>query len=127
MSTLALYRALIPGHSAVAGATVEVFLAQAVRHHTRSQWNVAHYDDAMVYYAAHKIQSTPGMSGVSDSGSSNKGPVRSERAKDTARSYGTINEGIDWTDTGTFIKTVYGQCYWQLVCMQASTGPCLSE
>lgn len=51
MSTLATYRALIPGHAGISDATVSAWLTMAARRHSSAAFGAV-YEEAMVFFAA---------------------------------------------------------------------------
>lgn len=69
MSSLALYRALIPAHAMVPDATVTVWLEQAATAHDASKWGAV-YGQAMVWWVADGIDPlvTAGLVGATVTG-----------------------------------------------------------
>lgn len=119
-ASLDLYRALVPAHSSVADDTVETYLELATRRHTAGAWGAV-YPEAMVWWAAHRIQRTPGL--VSGSGGADEvGQITSQSDGDLSRSYAaqatTGNTGDD-----ELASTRYGQAYLDLRRTRAASGP----
>jgi hypothetical protein len=60
VSSLALYRQLVPAHRDIASEVVETYLDVAASLHTASAFGDA-YSLAMVYFAAHLVERTPSV------------------------------------------------------------------
>lgn len=110
--SLALYRTLVPAHSAVADDTVTTMLELAARRHTASAWGQV-YAEGMVFFAAHQVERTPGL--VSGSGSASEtGTITSQRDGDLSRSYAPpASSGMTSSDA-ELQTTRYGQRYLDL-------------
>lgn len=120
--SLDLYRSLVPEHSAVLDATIETWLGVAVRRHTAAAWGAA-YGDAMVAWAAHRIQRTPG-SGAPGTGSSTEvGAIASQRDGDLSRSYATPASTAMTPSDAELQTTRYGQDYLAMRDSRAASGP----
>lgn len=117
--TLALYRARIPAHAAVLDAVVETHLDDAIEAHTASGWG-ERYDVAMVYYAAHNIERTPG-SGANTLTANTAGALSSSNGQGLNSSFQThsTKSGEDF-DLRT---TKYGQRYLEIRNTRAFTAP----
>lgn len=121
MSSLALYRTLVPDHAAVADATVDVYLELAARRHTASAWGVV-YPEAMVWYAAHRIQRLPG-SGAGGGSAVEVGQVVSQRDGDLSRTYAQpASSGTNAADA-ELRTTRYGELYLDLRDSRAASAP----
>ncbi len=92
MSSLALYRTLVPSHSAVTDATVEVWLELAARRHSAPVFGRV-YAEAMVWWAAHFVELTPGT-GAGSSSSSTVGPIISQKDGDVSRTYANTTAAV---------------------------------
>jgi hypothetical protein len=122
MSSLALYRALVPSHADVVDTTVDVYLELAARRHSAASWGQV-YPEAMVLWAAHRIERTPGLVPGSG-GASTAGPITSQTDGDLSRSYGAMATG-PWTGDGDadLRTTRYGLAYLDLRDSRAGTSP----
>lgn len=118
MSSLALYQSLIPAHSAVDSAVVSAYLDIAVEQHTSSAWGAV-YAQAMVWFTAHLIETTPGT-GAGANVAGQVGAITQQRDGDLSRSYASAARGDadDWLRA-----TVYGQNYLRLRHSRAARGP----
>ncbi len=128
MSSLALYRSRVPAHASVPDATVEDWLEQATAAHTASAWG-DRYALAMIWWAAHHIERTPGL--VARMGSASEvGAVTAQsdsqtkvdgRSSALSRSYaapgGSTPEDIDLRTTR------YGQLYLSIRHTRAARAP----
>lgn len=123
MSTLALYRELVPEHSAVLDGTVSVWLALAVQRHTASAWG-AKYNAAMVWWAAHGIQTTPGTGAPGAPPAGAAGPIVNQRDGDLSRTYATPSSGAATPGSDAdYRRTTYGQRYLDARDSRADSGP----
>lgn len=126
MSSLALYRALIQGHDPllVVDATVNTWLALAAKRHSATAFGAV-FPEAMVFWAAHKIETTPGT-GAGGSGSSGAtGPVLSKKDGDLAISYGAAGAGssvVSGSDAD-YLRTTYGFAYLDLRNSRSAVAP----
>lgn len=126
MSSVALYRTLIPDaeHAALDDAVVSTYLDLAARRHSAAAFGTV-YPEAMVYYAAHCIQRTPGLI-AGGSGADEVGPVTSQKDGDLSRTYGTTGGGSGATGAvgdGDLGLTAYGLRYLELRGSRASSAP----
>lgn len=122
MTDLELYRLLIPGHAVVLNDTVLAYIAAAKRRHLESAWGAV-YQDAMVWYAAHLIETTPGTgAGSGDAGV--VGPVISQKDGDLSRTY-AAPASSGGSSSGSLGTTTYGQEYLNLRNSRAATAPSL--
>lgn len=121
MTLLERYRILVPGHSAVLNPTVQAWLDLAESRHTRSAWGAV-YDSAMVFWAAHGIEVTPGT-GAGSSDASAVGPVISQRDGDLSRTYAAPALSSGSTADGSLGSTRYGQQYLDLRNSRVATAP----
>lgn len=114
MGSLEQYRARIPAHAHLSDDVVRVALADAVAVHAGPNvWGGA-YTLAMVFYAAHLLERTPGVgSALADAA----GPVTSKKDGDLAVSYGAP------TGDALLETTVYGQRYLELRRSRVATAP----
>lgn len=120
MSTsLATYRALIPAHSAIADATVEVYLELAAKRHDATRWGVV-YAEAMCFWAAHTIERTPGLGGAT---SAAVGPVTARSAGKVSESYGSLSGNGGSTVDQDLMTTVYGLRYIDIRNTRAASCP----
>jgi len=122
MTSLELYRALVPGHAAVIDGTVSVHLELAAKRHRASAFGSV-YAEAMVYWAAHSIQRTPGL--VSGGGGADEvGNITSQSDGDLSRSYGAA--GGTGTVSGSdadYLTTRYGARYLDLRNSRSAVAP----
>lgn len=118
MSSLSLYRSRILDHASIADGTIEDYLSEAATLHPNATvWGNA-YALAMVYYAAHQIERTPGLgSGTAD----DVGGIASKSDGDLSVSYGGAAATGD-PDDG-LQTTRYGQRYLQLRASRAAGRP----
>ena len=123
MTSLELYRILIPGHSAVADATIDLWLVLAARAHTASAWGQV-YAEAMVFYAAHHVEGLAGSSGTGGSAGA-VGAVISQKDGDLSRSYaGPVSvSGSSASAEDGLTTTRYGQAYLTLRNKRAAAFP----
>lgn len=117
MSSVAVYRSVIldPRHGVanLPDATVETFLDLAGRAHTASKWGQV-YPEAMVYYAAHLIERTPGLL-TGNAGASEVGPLTSQKDDLLQRQYGQVAGAQDAALTDAELTTTtYGLKYLHL-------------
>lgn len=131
MSTLAQYRARIPAHAAVSDALVTAVLADAVAAHTATAWG-ARYGEAMCYWAAHRVECTPGSGAdgltrdgqaptVPEGAARRTGPVASVRTSD-----GTTERTVSYAALASpddFQSTVYGRHYLTIRSSRAASAP----
>lgn len=110
-SSLDLYRTLVPAHSAVSDDFVETMLELATRRHTASAWGQV-YPEAMVWWAAHRVQCTPG-SGAGGSTADAVGPVVSQSDGDLSRTYAQPASDSA-ASAEDLTSTRYGQAYLDL-------------
>jgi hypothetical protein len=126
MSSLALYQALIPDHAAVDPAVIEAYLVLAAQRHDASRWGPAVYPTAMVWYAAHLIETTPGSGapGAPSSGAV-QGPLISQKDGDLSRTYAApaASSGSGEGGTAWLTLTAYGQRYLDLLNTRESSLP----
>jgi hypothetical protein len=121
MSTLARYRVLVPGHAAVDDSTVETWLEIAARRHLASAFGLM-YAEAMIWWAAHRIERTPGL--VSSSGGAGEvGPVVSQTDGDLSRTYAQPAQSAVGSTDAELGTTRYGQAYLDLRNTRAAGGP----
>jgi hypothetical protein len=114
-----LYRALVPGHAAVPPTTISVFIGQASLQHSPAAFG-ALFTTAMVYYAAHMVEKTPGLG---PSLASEVATVTGQTDGDVSRQYQTAmstdpNRRNPWLST-----TVYGQQYLSILAGLPATKP----
>lgn len=126
MSTLELYRSLIPDHAPVLDGVITARLELAAKRHDASRWGNV-YAEAMVYYAAHLVEMTPGSGapGAPSSGSV-QGPLISQRDGDLSRTYAAPATSSTSTEVGTdawLMLTSYGQQYLDLRNTREATMP----
>lgn len=114
-----LYRTLVPAHSGVADDTVDTFLELATRRHTVGAWGMV-YPEAMVWWAAHQIETLPG-SGASGPGASEVGQLTSQTDGDLSRSYAApvVTGNLD----DDLRSTWYGRKYLDLRQTRAASAP----
>lgn len=124
MTSLQLYRALIPGHAAVLETTILVWLELAATRHTASTWGAV-YAAAMVFWAAHHIETLPGTGAGSDAAGT-VGPLISQRDGDLSRTYAQpASSSGGGSDDAALASTRYGQTYLDLRNSRAATTPSL--
>lgn len=126
MSSVALYRTIIldPRHAVanLPDATLELFLNLAARAHTASKFGQV-YPEAMVYYAAHLIERTPGFLTGSQS-ATEVGPLTNQKDDLLQRGYGSVAGTDDASLTDAELTTtVYGLTYLRLRGSRASSAP----
>lgn len=121
MTSLQLYRALVPAHSSVVDGTVTTYLELAARRHTASAWGVV-YPEAMVWFAAHMIERAPGLvSGTG--GGSDVGNVISQTDGDLSRTYASPAALSGSSSDAWLASTRYGQLYLDLRDTRAASAP----
>lgn len=118
MGSLDTYRALIPAHSEIPDATIDVYLGLAVQAHTASAWGNV-YVEAMCFYAAHAIERTPGLGSL---GAGETGTIQSQRDGDLSRTF-FVTAGAGGQGDRDLSTTLYGQRYLELRSKLAATGP----
>jgi hypothetical protein len=126
MSSLALYRALVPEHTEalVPNERVTVWLELAAKRHTAARWGNV-YPEAMVFWAAHNIEMLPGSGAPGAPVSGTSGPLISQKDGDLSRTYAqpssssTAEEG----STAWFTLSEYGQKYLDLLNTRESSLP----
>jgi hypothetical protein len=103
--TVALYRTLVPAHKAVSDDLIQTYLDDAVGAH-----NVAifgnRYDRALIWWAAHQIERTPGL-GLNGDAASEAGAITaqsdSQEGSTLSRSYAATPtrdpEDAEWATT----------------------------
>lgn len=121
---LELYRQLVPAHASVLEATVSVWLGLAVQAHNISAWGAV-YQQAMVWWAAHHVETIPGTGAGSDDAAA-VGPLVSQRDGDLSRSYAPPAGSVAATGADADLATTrYGQLYLRLRASRAATSPCV--
>ena len=124
MSSLALYRTMVPAHVDVGDAVVETFLGLSAQQHSSSAWGAV-YAQAMVWHAAHTIETTPGLvpssssTGAGTSSAQTRGPLVSQRDCDLAMTFANPNQSSGGTsgqsaEDQRLASTAYGTHYLQL-------------
>lgn len=121
-TSLETYRALVPGHAVVPDATVLAFLEAAAQAHGAGAWGAV-YVQAMIWYAAHAIETTPGTGVGNDSGDA-VGPIVSQKDGDLSRTY-AAPAGMSSGSSADMdlASTRYGQAYLRLRASRAATSP----
>ena len=124
MASLELYRALIPDHTAgVLDGTVLTWLGLAIRRHDAGSFGSV-YPEAMVFWAAHRIQTLPGSGAPGAPPAGAAGPLVSHRDGDLSRTYAPPSSGVVASGSDAdFQRTTYGQDYLDLRDSRAATGP----
>ena len=108
--TLGLYRTLIPGHNGVAEDVVQEFLKQASARHNAAAFG-GQFSTAMVYFAAHLIEMTPGMPGISGRTAAEVGQVVQQADGAANRAYAVV-QSMNMSDRAQWLRsTVYGQAF----------------
>lgn len=123
MTSLELYRSLIPGHENVANPTITTWLELAARRHDASAWGAV-YAEGMVFWAAHRIERLPG-SGACGGGASEVGPITAQSDGDLSRSYGAAGgSGASSSAIDAELSTTrYGLLYLDLRDTRPGAGP----
>lgn len=124
MSTLALYRTLVPGHAAVTDPVVTTWLGLAVRRHNVTSWGGV-YSEAMVFWAAHQVERSP-SSGAGGGSGSEVGPITAQSDGDLSRSYGASASSGSASDDA-LRSTRYGEMYLELRDSRAATLPMVAQ
>lgn len=125
MSTLELYRELIPEHSAVLDAVVSRWLAFAIRRHDAESFGAV-YADAMVFYAAHRVQRQPGSGAPGAPPAGAVGALVSQRDGDLSRTYAAPGGNVATTGSDAELQTTqYGLWYLDCRDSRAAAGPTL--
>lgn len=124
MSSLALYRALVPEHAAVVDATVSTWLELAARRHTASVFGRV-YPEAMVWWAAHRIQRSPGSGASSSASAEDVGTLVMQRDGDLTRQYAQPSSAssVGSSADAELRTTRYGELYLELRDSRAGVGP----
>jgi hypothetical protein len=121
MSTVDLYRTLIPAHAAVDDAVVSTYLELSAQQHTASVFGAV-YQQAMVWHAAHRLERTPGL--VSGSGGAGEtGALVAQRDGDLSRTYAQPQAGGAVGTDAELRTTRYGEAYLGLRDSRAGVGP----
>lgn len=112
----------MPDHAAVDDPVIQARLDLAIRRHTAADWGAV-YPEAMVWWAAHAVQTTPGT-GVGNDSAEVTGAVISQRDGDLSRTYATPT-GSGSTGGGALNmgSTYYGQLYLDLKNSRAVNAP----
>lgn len=124
MSSLARYRILIPAHVAVSDALVSAMLELAASRHDPGSFGAV-YVAAMIYWAAHRVQRTPG-SGAPGAGTAVEvGAISAQSDGDLSRTYATAPAGGTGSNpTDDDLRTTrYGLEYLDLRNSRAAAGP----
>lgn len=118
-AALELYRALIPAHATVPPATVQAFIGQASAQHSPAAFG-AQFTAAMVYFAAHMVEKTPGLVG----GLANEvAIVTGQTDGDVSRQY-QLPTSMDPDRKNQWLSTtVYGQHFLTICAGLAATKP----
>jgi hypothetical protein len=116
--SLALFRALVDEFSAVADATVEIFIAQAALRMDSGIWGNV-YSQANVYLAAHMMKLSPSYGGGSSAAG---GALTSQRDGDLARNYAAPPTTSSLSDA-YLLRTAYGAEFLYLRNSRSETGP----
>jgi uncharacterized protein DUF4054 len=125
MNTLEKYRGLIPGHVNVTPETINAWLELAALSHDPAAWGAV-YEHAMILWAAHGIESSPGAGagGAADAGAA--GPLVSQRDGDLSRTYAAPSSSSSSggsADADDFSRTAHGRKYLALRNSRAATLP----
>ena len=112
--TVSLYRTLVPAHKSVPAETIQVWLDDAIEAHTSAEWG-DRYDRAMIWWAAHQIERTPGI-GVNGDTAAEAGAITSQsdsqsdqgKSSSLSRSYAAPTtrdpEDAEWATTRYGLK-----------------------
>lgn len=100
--------------------TINTWLEITIRRHTAADWG-AMYPEAIVWWTAHAIETTPGTGAGSDSAEVT-GALLSQRDGDLSRTY-AAPIGPASTGSSTFGSTHYGQMYLDLLRSRAVQVP----
>lgn len=125
MTSLELYRVLVPDHAVVLDGVIEAYLQLAAQRHTADRWGDA-YVTAMIWYAAHLVETTPGSGapGAPTSGQV-QGPLISQKDGDLSRTYAepaSASAGATGDDAWLLLTT-YGQRYLEIRSTRAAAAP----
>ncbi len=129
MTTVALYRILIPGHAealhpAITDVVVETFIEFATRRLASGAFGQL-YQEALVYWVAHCIQVSPGFVTGEDAVSPMEvGPLTQVKDDTFQRGYGQVNidPSVSHTDQA-LMNTWYGRKYLDIRNSRTSTMP----
>jgi Protein of unknown function (DUF4054) len=121
VTSLELYRILVPAHSAVLEDTINVWLELAAKRHNYADWGPI-YAEAMVLWAAHGIETSPGSGGGSG-GAGVVGPIISQKDGDLSRTYAYSSSSGGSSADSRLATTTYGQMYLDLRNSRAAIGP----
>lgn len=129
MSTLALYQELIPDHASVSTTLIQAKLDLAIKVHTTRVVLGDPYDEMMVYYAAHCVQTTPGAVPGAAGNAGTVGPVTSLKARELQISYGSIGGGAsnESGDDAWLRTTTYGNMYLDIRNRRSVTAPTVAS
>ncbi|NOT72454.1 MAG: DUF4054 domain-containing protein [Hyphomicrobium sp.] len=125
MTSLELYRALIPGHVLVPDQTVELYLTLSAQQHDPLQWGAV-FAQAMVWHAAHSIEKTPGSGSGSSGGAGAVGPLISQKDGDLSRTYAapaSSSSGSSGSAAADLSTTTYGARYLGLLRSRSTRLP----
>ncbi|MEN0065941.1 MAG: DUF4054 domain-containing protein [Myxococcota bacterium] len=118
MTSLELFRALIPAMASIPDATVMVYLELAASRHDASTLGAA-YASMMVWWAAHTLARTPGLGGLT---AQEAGPLVSQRDGDLQRQYAGPSPMA--TDVQAEMQsTTYGRQYLAALASRAAVSP----
>ena len=120
MTTIETYRALIPAHADIPPATISAFITQASSEHNAAQFG-AQFTSAMVYYAAHCVEMTPGLGSRL---ASEVGAVINATDGDVTRGYAQPSPGMGSDDRAAWLRsTTYGARYLAICATIAGNKP----
>lgn len=122
MSSVAIYRSLVPLHASVADATVEVYLELAAKRHNAAAFGDV-YPEAMVFYAAHTIERTPGLV-TGSGGASQTGELLQQKDDLLQRTFGQAAGAMRASQADASLRTTrYGLLYLELRDSRAAVRP----
>ena len=112
--TVALYRTLVPAHKAVSDDLIQTYLDDAIDVHNAAIFG-NRYDRALIWWAAHQIERTPGL-GLNGDAASEAGAITAQsddqtedgKSSSLSRSYATTPtrdpEDAEWATTRYGLK-----------------------
>jgi hypothetical protein len=119
---LATFRGLVPGLDGVGDPMVQVWLNLAVKRHNVAVFGSV-YDEAMIFYAAHFLQTISGPSGTGGSGAA-AGALTGQRDGDLSRSYAAPAASAGGSASDDALRTTeYGRTYLDLRNSRSGVGP----
>jgi hypothetical protein len=110
MATLELYRQLIPNHAVVIDDVITPWLTAGIKALSSETFGTL-WPEAVVLWAAHNVQESPGSGAPGAPSAGQAGPLISQRDGDLSRTYAQPQSGSQGLDPQAeeMMRTSYGR------------------